>query len=106
LLSYALKTEWRKIMDFQHEPGRYFLQQNDKTVAEITYTTINNGQTYAINATNVDPSLRGQGIAAKLLDTVVAEAHDKHISIKAVCPYVQKAFANNPAKYQKIEYKP
>ncbi|MFZ2590397.1 MAG: N-acetyltransferase, partial [Leuconostoc citreum] len=48
-------------MKFQHEPGRYFLKENDKTLAEISYTTINDGQTYAINSTIVDPSLRGQG---------------------------------------------
>ncbi|CAM3174407.1 GNAT family N-acetyltransferase [Leuconostoc rapi] len=92
-------------MDFQHEPGRYFLQDNDKTLAEIIYTTINDGQTYSINATRVDPSLRGQGIAAMLLDTVIKDAQDNHMTIKAVCPYVKKAFAQNPAKYQEIEYK-
>ncbi len=36
-------------MDFQHEPGRYFLEADGKRLAEITYTTINDGQTYAIN---------------------------------------------------------
>ncbi|MGY3742824.1 GNAT family N-acetyltransferase [Leuconostoc inhae] len=93
-------------MDFQHEPGRYFLQDNDKTLAEIIYTTINNGQTYSVNATRVDPSLRGQGIAAQLLDAVINEAQTNHMTIKAVCPYVKKAFAQKPAKYQEIEYKP
>ncbi|WP_220740730.1 GNAT family N-acetyltransferase [Leuconostoc miyukkimchii] len=92
-------------MDFQHEPGRYFLQEDDKTLAEIIYTTINDGQTYSVNATRVDPSLRGQGIAAKLLDAVITEAQNNHMTIKAVCPYVKKAFASNPAKYQEIEYK-
>lgn len=92
-------------MDFQHEPGRYFLQDNDKILAEIVYNTINDGHTYAITATRVDPSLRGQGIAANLLDTVVTDAQDNHMTIKAICPYVQKSFAQNPAKYQEIEYK-
>ena len=36
-------------MDFQHEPGRYFLEADGKPLAEINYTTNNDCQTKAIN---------------------------------------------------------
>ncbi|TYC46129.1 GNAT family N-acetyltransferase [Leuconostoc litchii] len=93
------------IMEFQHEDGRYFLEKNDKVVAQITYTIINDGKTYSINSTVVDASLRGQGIAKKLLDTVVANARAKNMTIKPVCPYVKEAFLRYPHIYQEIEYK-
>ncbi|WP_349535345.1 GNAT family N-acetyltransferase [Leuconostoc citreum] len=93
-------------MKFQHEPGRYFLKENDKTLAEISYTTINDGQTYAINSIIVDPSLRGQGVAAQLVDAVVDETREKHMTVHPVCSYARQAFYRNPDKYQEIEYKP
>ncbi|MCT8388902.1 N-acetyltransferase [Leuconostoc holzapfelii] len=93
-------------MDFQHEPGRYFLQAGDKTLAQITYSTINDGQTFAVNTTNVDPSLRGQGVAAALLDAVVDEARAKGMTVHPICSYARKAFFYNPAKYEEIQYKP
>ena len=46
-------------MDFQHENGRYFLEKDGKTIAEVLYTTINDGKTLSLNSTIVDPSLRG-----------------------------------------------
>ncbi|KAA8327238.1 N-acetyltransferase [Leuconostoc carnosum] len=90
---------------FQHEPGRYFLLDGDKTIAEILYTTVNDGKTYAINSTVVDSSLRGQGIARQLVDAVVHEAHEEQMTIKPVCPYVRELFARNPDQYQEIQYK-
>ncbi|WP_273711644.1 GNAT family N-acetyltransferase [Leuconostoc mesenteroides] len=93
------------IMEFQHENGRYFLEKNGKVIAQITYAVINEGQTYSINSTVVDPSLRGQGVAKKLLDTIVADARAKNMTIKPVCPYVKEAFLRYPDTYQEIEYK-
>ena len=92
-------------MKFQHEPGRYFLKENDKILAEISYTTINDGQTYAINSTIVDPSLRGQGVARQLVDTVVHEAQTNGQTVKPVCSYARTLFFRNPDIYQEIEYK-
>ncbi|MEN2369925.1 GNAT family N-acetyltransferase [Leuconostoc lactis] len=94
------------MMDFQHETGRYFLEADGKRLAEITYTTINDGQTYAINSTIVDPALRGQGVAAALLDAVVDEARANGMTVHPICSYARKAFFNQPDKYQEIQYKP
>lgn len=92
------------IMSFQHEPGRFYLEQNDKVVAQIVYSVINNGKTYSIDSTVVDPSLRGQGIALKLVDAVVDEAKANNKTVQPVCSFARKVFLNNPDKYQEIEY--
>lgn len=48
-------------MEFQHAPGRYFLEDDAGTlIAEVTYQPIDDGQNVVIDHTFVDPSLRGQ----------------------------------------------
>ncbi|MBK0040473.1 MULTISPECIES: GNAT family N-acetyltransferase [Leuconostoc] len=92
-------------MDFQHENGRYFLEKDGKTIAEVLYTTINDGKTLSLNSTIVDPSLRGQGVARQLVDTVVHEAQANGQTVKPVCSYARTLFFRNPDIYQEIEYK-
>ncbi|AXI01365.1 N-acetyltransferase [Sporosarcina sp. PTS2304] len=42
--------------------------------------------------TYVDDSLRGQGVAKKLLDQAAENAREKGLKMKAVCSYVVNAF--------------
>ncbi|WP_155287089.1 GNAT family N-acetyltransferase [Lacticaseibacillus zhaodongensis] len=89
-------------MDFQHEDGRYFLQdENDKLLAEINYPPIDDGKSVVITHTYVDPSLRGQGIAGKLVKLVVDEARAKGFTIEPVCTYARHAFAKH-AEYADV----
>jgi len=54
-------------MMFKQEPGRFYInEESGKMIAEITYKYI--GEYIAATHTFVDPVLRGQGIAQKLLD--------------------------------------
>ena len=50
-------------MEFTKEPGRLFHETDGELDAEILFPEINDGQTWSIDHTYVNPSLRGQGIA-------------------------------------------
>lgn len=83
-------------MDFEHEDGRYFLQdESGKLIAEINYPPIDGGKSVVITHTYVDPSLRGRGVAGQLIAQVVAEARAKGFTIEPVCTYARYAFAKH-----------
>lgn len=50
----------------------------------------------AATTTYVDESLRGQGIARKLLDELVAMARTENLKIFPICSYVASAFEKYP----------
>jgi len=88
---------------FQHKNNRFFMNdENGKMVAEITYSV--SDKIIIIDHTFVDPSLRGQGIASKLVDSVVELAKKENKKIIPLCPYAKKLFENSEA-YQKIWYR-
>ncbi|BDR59592.1 hypothetical protein XA3_20330 [Xylocopilactobacillus apicola] len=90
-------------MDFQSEPGRFFLNDpSGKMLAEIKY--IESDNVLDVVHTFVDSSLRGQGIAGKLLEQVVMKARESGAMIKPSCSFAKAAFATNP-EYQKLQYR-
>lgn len=76
------------------------LNDQDEVIAEITYEP-KEGYVVA-NHTFVDSSLRGQGIAGKLLDHLVREMEKEGKLIEASCSYVVRQFAEKPEKYDFI----
>ena len=58
---------------------------------------------WVLNHTVVDPSMKGQGIAGKLLDCVLEHAREKKVKIVAECSYVAHAFEKNPALKEEFE---
>ncbi len=78
-----------------------FNEAGDKRIAKIEYEPKANDVIVATH-TWTDPSLRGQGVAAQLVDHLVADAESKGRKIKALCPYVVKKFKDNPEKYDHI----
>lgn len=85
------------MMAFLQEPGRFFMNDaSGSLVAEVTFQSIDNGTAYALDHTFVDPSLRGQGIAGKLVAAVVTLARSEHKTIEPLCTYARHAFATHP----------
>lgn len=81
-------------MEFIYENERIYAEDSSgKVIAEVTFPLIDGA--YTIDHTFVDDSLRGQGVAGKL----VKAAADKIISdggqIKATCSYAVKWFENH-----------
>ena len=75
-------------MEFQKEPGRIYAERDGKLVAEITFPA--EGGTAVITHTFVDDSLRGQGVAGKLVRMVCEYASENNLKIKPTCSYAAK----------------
>ena len=80
-----------------------YRNENGETLAEITWQTLD-ATTINANHTYVAPSLRGQGVAAQLLDAQVALAKAEGWKIHATCSYVARQFAASE-KYADIQAK-
>ena len=75
---------------FKTEKSRIFMEdENGKVIAEITFPETAPG-VYTINHTFVDSSLRGQGIAGKLVQAAVDEITSRGGKVQATCSYAKK----------------
>lgn len=74
------------------ENGFVKYDENGKVIAEITYQKTSNPNIVIADHTFVDSSLRGQGVAGKLLNTLVEDMAAQDKKIKASCSYVVKKF--------------
>jgi len=91
-------------VEIKHGNNVFYIGDNEENaIAEITYIYIDN-VAINVNHTFVDPSLRGQGIAKKLLDKVVEFAKEKNLKIKPTCSYAVKVFPRYP-EYDSLIYK-
>jgi predicted GNAT family acetyltransferase len=82
-------------MELNHEKGRFYLVDNDKTIGELTYSTVEDG-VISLDHTFVDEEYRGQGLAKRLLNAVVDFSDLKGLKIVPVCEYAKTAFKNRP----------
>lgn len=67
--------------------GSAYIESDGKKVAEMIYSKAGESK-IIIDHTEVDPSLKGQGVGRQLLDKVVSMARKRHQNIAAmsVCP--------------------
>ena len=63
--------------------------ENGHVIAEITFTETSHGL-FVINHTFVDESLRGQGVASKLVQAAVDEIKKRGGQVQATCSYAKK----------------
>lgn len=68
-----------------------------KPLAEITFYPVNDKQ-IEVDHTFTDTSLRGQGIARKLVERVAEYARSQGLRVSAVCPYAHKVLAEEAFK--------
>lgn len=72
---------------FITEENRIYMQdESGKMIAEITFPETADG-VFTIDHTFVDKSLRGQGIASRLVKASVDEIESRGGMVKATCPY-------------------
>lgn len=82
-------------MKFQYEPGRiYAVDPSGALLAEVTFPASNGAA--VVDHTFVDPSLRGQGIADKLLTAAVEQIRSQGLKARATCSYAVKWFEQHP----------
>lgn len=81
-------------MELKKDNNRIYIETAGKTVAEINFEEIEKG-TFNIYHTFVDESLRGQGIASKLVEKAVKEIELKNGQVQATCSYAKKWLEKN-----------
>lgn len=74
-------------MEIKKGKGKFYIgESEDNFIAHITFKDGGNN-VILIDHTFVDPSLRGQSIAGKLLAKVIEMAREENLKIVPVCSY-------------------
>jgi len=83
-------------MDYILEKNRiYFNNESGKLIAEIIFENKNDSM-IDIKRTFVDPSVEGQGIAGKLMESLVLKLKEEGKKAYPTCPYAIQWFKKNP----------
>lgn len=90
-------------MEFEKIANGYVKRdEQGEVIAEITFQPTADPEIVIADHTYVSPVLRGQGVAEKLLDHLVAEMAKENKKIKAQCSYVVAKFERESEKYDWI----
>lgn len=82
-------------LKFEYEPGRIYVSDpSGDLLAEVTFPI--SGNVADINHTFVDSSLRGQGVADKLLFAAASQLRSDGRKARATCSYAVKWFEEHP----------
>ncbi len=82
-------------MEFLKEENRIYFDKDGKTLAELLFPA-NDENTVTITRTFVDESLRGQGVAGKLMAAFMEIAKDKNLKVVPQCSYAEHWFGKHP----------
>ena len=74
--------------------GAFFIEQDGKRIAELTYSRASDAL-IVVDHTEVEPNLRGQGVARALLVTAVNWARENHVKVKPTCSFAVAQFARD-----------
>lgn len=81
-------------MEFQKEPGRIYAMDGEKLLAEVNFPSRDG--LAAITHTFVDDSLRGQGVAAQLMEAATDQIRGERKKARPICSYAKKWFEQHP----------
>ena len=82
-------------MNFEYETNKIFLKSHDgKVISEITFPK-EDDNVVNINYVFVDESIRGQGIADKLMKEAVEQIKKSNKKVIASCPFAKSWFQKN-----------
>jgi predicted GNAT family acetyltransferase len=73
--------------------GAFVIKRDHERVAELTYKK--DDATINIDHTEVDKSLRGQGVGEDLVEAAVKFARENDLKITATCPYASKILSRS-----------
>lgn len=84
-----------KIQREEHgKKGAFFIEENGEWVAELTYVKAGDDK-FIINHTEVDESLKGEGIGGDLVAEAVKFARENNLKISATCPFAKEELKKN-----------
>lgn len=73
--------------------GAFVIKRGHERIAELTYKKENGKMN--INHTEVDKSLRGQGVGEQLVEAAVKFARENNLKIAATCPFASKILGSS-----------
>ncbi|WP_191859440.1 GNAT family N-acetyltransferase [Hanstruepera ponticola] len=76
--------------------GIFYINLEGKHVAEMTYSKAGPDK-IIIDHTEVDESLKGQGVGYKLVEEAVKYAREKDVKILPLCPFAAAVFKKREA---------
>ena len=76
--------------------GHFFVEIEGKKLALMTYSKAGPGK-IIIDHTEVDESLKGQGVGYKLVEAAVEYARENTIKIMPLCPFAAAVFKKREA---------
>jgi uncharacterized protein len=83
-------------MEIFYEQNRIgFTDETETVIAEVTFPPVDD-ETVNINHTFVDDSLRGQGVASKLLSAAADKLREEHKKVVPTCSYAVQWFDRHP----------
>ncbi|MBN3583446.1 N-acetyltransferase [Algoriphagus aestuarii] len=86
-------------MEIQHQydgrKGSFFIEEGARRFAEMVYVMAGSKK-MIIEHTEVDDSLQGQGIGAKLLEALVEYVRKEGIKVLPLCPFAKATFKKRP----------
>ena len=82
--------------DEHGKKGAFYIERDGEWVAEMTYVRTGENE-ITIDHTEVDESLRGEGIGEKLVEEGVKFARENNLRVIATCPFTRKVINENPA---------
>lgn len=74
--------------------GNFFVKENGKTIASLTYQLENNVMT--IDHTEVQPAHEGKGLGGKLVQASYEFAVNNNYQVNPLCPFAEVVFDNHP----------
>jgi predicted GNAT family acetyltransferase len=77
--------------------GAFFIEGESGRLAELTFSVGPDGKLVVLDHTEVDDSLRGQGVARKLVEAAVGWAREQHVKLVPICPFAKAVFDRVPA---------
>ena len=86
-----------QINHVEGKKGAFFIEQAGERVAELQYFHPG-GDKINIYHTEVDESLKGQGVGKQLVEAAAAYAREKGLKVEATCPYAAKVLAGGEYK--------
>jgi len=92
-------------MTIKHEhtekKGRFFVEINGEQKAEMTYSNAGEDK-IIIDHTEVDESLRAQGVGYKLVEAAVEFARANSLKIMPLCPFANAVFRKKNDGYKDV----
>jgi uncharacterized protein len=91
-------------MEIKHETndskGAFYVEKDGARLAEMTYSKAGEGM-IIIDHTQVDDSLRGEGVGKKLVEKGVGFARENDLKVLPLCPFA-KAIIDKTPEFQDV----